>query len=527
MGRNRATHLAVIAIAIAWCFDQLFWMKVPGISFFIFVLIFLGGGAYLSWQAGVRPARRSLVLLGPILLFSSLTFFRQEPFTLLFDMLLAVGLLGVLAATWQGGQWARFSLADYVVNSVRLGFRVLTDPPQFFAAPPDRDATDRTEGANAGDPARAIKPVLVGLFLALPIVAFLAVLLASADPIFADRLGSVLALLRLEKLGEYLFRLFYIGVGAYLLSGVYLYSLLRSRDVKLLGEEEPWLPPFLGWVEGVIVLLSVDALFLLFVLIQLQYFFGGQENISQVGYTYSEYARRGFGELVVVALTSLLLFLGLSAISRREGRLPRRLFSGLGAGLVLLVGVFLISAFQRLLLYERAYGFTRLRTHTHVFIIWLGVLLLATVGLELAGRLRGFGLALVVAGLGFALSINLINVDGLIAAQNIQRARGGSELDTAYLMTLSTDAVPILEDRYRSTTGSPGLQDAIGVVLACRSAMERARPAEPWPSFHWSGYRARRIYQQLQDALSSYSATESVGRWMVTVRGEERPCPGN
>ena len=56
-------------------------------------------------------------------------------------------------------------------------------------------------------------------------------------------------------------------------------------------------PQFLGFTEAAVVLGAVVVLFALFVVIQFQYFFGGQTNIGVQGYTYSEYARRGFGEL--------------------------------------------------------------------------------------------------------------------------------------------------------------------------------------------------------------------------------------
>ncbi len=98
--------------------------------------------------------------------------------------------------------------------------------------------------------------------------------------------------------------------------------------------DKPRVPPFLGYTEAMIVLGSVTILFLAFVVIQFQYFFGGQSNISIEGYTFSEYARRGFGELVAVAFFSLLLLLGLGAITRRETENQRRVFSMLGAGLV-------------------------------------------------------------------------------------------------------------------------------------------------------------------------------------------------
>ena len=92
----------------------------------------------------------------------------------------------------------------------------------------------------------------------------------------------------------------------------------------------------------------------------------------------------------------------------------RRTFSGLGIGLVVLVAVILVSAFQRLLLYEEVYGFTRLRTYSHIFMIWVGVLLAVVVILEFIKRQRAFALASLFAAIGFVLTLNIINVDGLI-----------------------------------------------------------------------------------------------------------------
>ena len=255
---------------------------------------------------------------------------------------------------------------------------------------------------------------------------------------------------RIENLGQYIFRLIYILIGAYLLVGVYLHAIGPSRAEKLIGVEKPWLTPFLGWLEAVIVLGAVDLLFLFFVIVQFRYFFGGQTNIHIDGYTFAEYARRGFGELVAVAVISLMLFLGLSAITRRDTPRQRAIFSGLGIGLVVLVATILVSAFQRLLLYEAAYGFSRLRTYTHAFMVWVGILLLATVVLDLLGRLRGFALALVVVVVGFGLTISLINVDGLIVRQNVARAVAGWELDSGYLVGLSDDAVPALVDEFNT-----------------------------------------------------------------------------
>ena len=62
----------------------------------------------------------------------------------------------------------------------------------------------------------------------------------------------------------------------------------------------PALSRFLGFLESAIVINAVNGLFFLFVLIQLPYLFGGQPDIVEGRFTYAEYVRRGFGELVVV-----------------------------------------------------------------------------------------------------------------------------------------------------------------------------------------------------------------------------------
>ena len=86
-----------------------------------------------------------------------------------------------------------------------------------------------------------------------------------------------------------------------------------------------------------------------------------------------------------------------------------------------LVIVMLVSAFQRLVLYETGIWLLRLRTYTHVFMIWLAILLVAVVVLEILRRERVVGLAMVLASLGFVISLSLLNVDAFIVKQNIQR----------------------------------------------------------------------------------------------------------
>jgi hypothetical protein len=523
---KRASQMWLVVIVVAWFFDFLFWEKAVGISFPVFVSLALAGGFYVMWREGVRPAFSSLLLVLPLGYFTLMSAVRLELFTRFVDFSFTLGLMALLAVTFQGGRWLVYGPIDYAWGIIQLvgstfsrGLLLLTQPRKIEDVPNGQAQITTSAWGR-------VLPVLRGLVIALPIVVFFAALLASADLVFSRYLRDLLDFLNLEDLPEYLWRAFYILLLAYLLAGVYLHALFNSRDEKLIGYEKPLLPSFLGMTESAIVLGGVDLLFAAFVAIQFRYFFGGQANIHIDGYTYAEYARRGFAELVAVAFFSLLLFLGLSTIADRRTRRQRGWFSGLGLALVALVLVILASAFQRLLLYEQAYGFTRLRAYTHVFIVWLGLLLLTLVGLDLVKKLRYFWLAGVVAALGFGLTLNSLNVDVFIARQNVARALSGEEFDASYLTGLSADVIPVLIDLHSAGSLPEELKDRLGGVIACYDARRKQdQTPYPWQSFHFSRQRAIQWLEAYQPVLEDFPAyKDDNGALYVKVNGEVHYC---
>jgi hypothetical protein len=518
-------RLWLLAFALGWSFDLLFWnLSAAGISFPLFTILTLAGGVLLLWKNSIRPARETWYLLLPIGFFIIITFLRLEPLTAFLGYIFTLFLLAVFALTYQSGRWPLYSLADYFAGFFRLFFSLVAEPLIFQSKAAKARAEAEEQGEEKPKRASAFWPVARGLLFAIPVLAFFTVLLSAADLVFAQRVEDLVELFSLERLPEYIFRLIYIAMLAYALSGIFLHAAKPRPDEKLIGLEKPLIPAFLGFTESAIVLGSVNLLFASFVIIQFQYFFGGLQNITFDGYTYADYARNGFGELVTVAFFSLLLFLSLSAITRRDQGSQRQVFSGLGIFLVAMVGVMLISAFQRLILYEMAYGFTRLRTYTHVFIIWLGLLLLATILLELRNRQRIFGLAAIIASLGFAATLSLMNVDGFIVRQNVARHIQGDRLDVGYLASLSTDAVPALADLYQSPPTDPVTRDRVGAALACFNA-ENTQPGD-WRSFHLSRFHAGQLLASL--SLNAYQVEGSSGYNSVTTpRGEMYDCYSN
>jgi len=506
--------------ALGWAFDFLFWEKSPGINIALYVVLCLAAGILLLREDGHRPTRNALFLLPLIAFFAVMTFVRQEPMTVFLSVALILFLMGVFAISFLGGRWPLYSLLDYLKGFLSLLGSMIARPLGF-------SAEVRKEQAENGErSASQVWPVVRGILIALPIVAIFAALLGSADLVFGQRLEEFIELFNLENLPEYIFRLVYILMFAYAIAGVFLHAASQSKNDKLVGEGKSVVPSFLGFTEAAIVLSSVAALFAAFVLIQFQYFFGGQTNIQIDGYTFSEYARRGFGELVTVAFFSLLLILSASGVTRRETEIQRRVFSGLGIGIVTLVLVMLVSAFQRLVLYETAYGFSRLRTYTHVFMLWLALLLVAVVVLEILHRERAFALAAVIASLGFVLSLGIMNVDGFIVRQNVSRAVQGEEFDVSYLADLSSDAVPALAGAYQSQSLPAPVKEGVGAALACYSAeLKRDKDSLPWQSFHISRGNAVRILKSLESNLEKYQVDD--GDWYYRVKtpaGEEYSC---
>jgi hypothetical protein len=521
---NHKYRLIVTAILVGWSFDALFWEKSLGISFAIFIGISLGVGILLGRGEKTLPTRNSLLLMVPIVLLSIGTFIRKEPITTVTNIFMTLLLLGVFAHTYRIGDWLNYSLGDYILVFFNLLLSAFQKPwIQFSDRRANSNDTNGLEGKSSSKLQRVI-PTIRGLLLAIPVLMVFTALLASADPIFEKSLNDFIYLFTPENLPEYIFRGFYIFILGYILAGIYIHAYTQEKREKLFGEEKPWLPRFLGFTESIIVIGGIDLLFSIFVGFQFKYFFGGTKNINIEGFTYAEYARRGFSELVIVAFFSLLLFLGLSTISRRESAIQQKIFSGTGIGMFFLVAIILISAFQRLSLYEQAYGFTRLRTYSHVFMIWLGILLATVVILELINKQRKFALAALCASFGFVLSLNIINVDNFIVHQNIQRATEGEKLDAYYFTSLSSDAIPGLFNALDNPDINENDKIDLTAVLACKS-MEMAEKKQVWSSYHYSDAKAENLLISNQDELINVQVLKKDdGSLWVNANGKNQPC---
>jgi hypothetical protein len=517
--RNRFIAAVVLA---AWLYDFFFWKHTPGISVPLYIGFLITIGLVLAYGEGIRPAVHSYVIIVTILFFTAMLVTRLEPFTLAVSSLMILVLMVGLALSLRSGHWLRYRLVDWFIGFFRLLWGALSGGASLVRKPAKSENTESVPSDSQAGVKKQLggkwRPVLTGLFLALPVVLLFGWILSMADPVFAKLLNEWIAI---ERWPEYIWRGIYIALLAYLAAGIYLFAMFKGQDLSSSVTGDQASKKGLGGIEAITVLVCVNLLFAAFVAVQFQYFFGGQTNINIDGFTYAEYARRGFFELVLVAGLSLLLLLGLDIITRRNSDRQRNAYSALGVLLVGLVGIILYSAFVRLQLYEIAYGFTRLRTYTHVFIVWLGILLLITAIIEVMRKSYLFTSALLLVSLGFAASLVLLNVDGFIVRQNVMRATHGYELDVYYLTQLSDDAVPVMAD-FHSSHLNEKTRVALGAAFVCRQFQSNKNEIN-WRSHHFSRAAAQRALDGLEIPWDQYEYSPDERR-VTHAGGDQFTC---
>lgn len=514
---QRTILFLVVSLFLGWFFDYLFWEKSIGVNYAFFLTASLLGGFIVLLAEGYRPHSRSLWALIPFFFFATLTFLRREQLTQFLAYSFSLFSLGVLASTYHSGRWAQYILPDYVYRAIILIVGVLQRPAQYFF--------QLKRNPNPAAQKTPIGAILRGLTLALPIVLCFGSLLASADLVFGKMIND------LFDIDDFIFetipQIIRIAFYAVLAAGVFLYTFSKDRDIKLAGEDAPLVKTILGFTESSIVIGSVSVLFLLFVIIQFQYFFGGQSNIGVEGYTYSQYARRGFSELNLVSLFSLLLIIGLNILTHHETEKQRITYSSMSIFMVALVMVILVSSYQRLELAIDWHGYSRLRLYPRTYLVWLGALLITIAGLQIARKERYFTFAVVLASLGFAAHLSLLNVDQAIIKHNIPRFLEGKNLNVGHLSSLSADGVPALIEEFNNPNYPAELHEGIGAVLLCYINSNTIkyndfRPDDDWRSFNLSSWEAYNALEKIEPQLAGYKILKKHYPMIVTTPGNIR-----
>ena len=285
---------------------------------------------------------------------------------------------------------------------------------------------------------KRFRAALLGLVCAVPILGIVVPLLISSDAAFEGLVGSLDWSVGRNGL---------IALGFGGLSALLLFTLLFTSDrgprpmaaSTRKGTEPAAVATFLG---------IIGAVYVLYLVAQFAYFTDAFRGLLPMGFTVAEYARRGFFEMCgIVAINLCLIVLALGLCRKNEaGKVP---------GAVKLLALFLCffslvlvaTALSKMVLYMGSFGLTRLRLTTSVFMVFLGLVVLA-VGLRLfVKRLPVVQLA-VALGAVILIGLSVANVDGIVARYNVDAWKSGKldSLDVQMICRLGDGAVPVLTE---------------------------------------------------------------------------------
>ncbi len=385
-------------------------------------------------KLGLTLKRGSVFYMAAIMLLGISTFCTDDSRIIFFNKL-GIFLLTMSLLLKQYFDTAKWGLGKYLGSICLLAFAGIGEIGRPFS---DAKAY---RIAKAGRTDRRFWAVGLGLLAGVPLFFVVFLLLSGADALFRQMTAGVLDHISLGGILNIVFRIVFLFLAFYGLTSCLCKRKLRE-EVKERGTGEP--------LAAVTVTGMLTMLYLFFSGIQIFGLFLGKMKLPG-NYTYAQYAREGFFQLLAVSFLNLVIVL---VCLRFFGR--SRLLKTILTVMSLCTFVMIASSAMRMIIYIRYYNLTFLR----VLVLWalcLLALLFAGVLVNIFREsfpLFGYSVAVVTV---LYLALSFAHPDLIIAKVNVACASGGGAAgeegrtgparpchDYAYLSRLSADAAPVL-----------------------------------------------------------------------------------
>jgi len=283
--------------------------------------------------------------------------------------------------------------------------------------------------------------VFIGVLISIPLLLFLILILASADSVFAHIFKDMEKFIRWGTFFEDAFFIIPMAVAGFILPYSFIISVKkRSINVKA-GKSWNGEPIIATIVTG-----TISVVYVIFSMIQIYYLFLGNGTLPE-GYTYAEYAREGFFQLMFVSMLNMVIVLG-SLEFFKDSKVLHLLLTVVSGCTFIMIA----SSAYRMGMYIREYGLT----FTRFFVLWLLLVITSImIGLVVQIYKRNFNLfryCVIVVSVCF-IGLSLSHIDYFIAKYNLAMYSQNKMTDTDdylyseyvdydYLFTLSLDAAP-------------------------------------------------------------------------------------
>ncbi len=466
MSRSSKIQLLLYGAVTACTFTLFVMPERAGISIPLFVLI---QAVCLMFLA---PDKKRLFLLIPIGIFSLNCFFSAGNTWRSSNFILSMILLSSM-------------FMHYSFFSRSLGY-LLEIILRFFAPFTVFDLPLRWGSELSSGKTHMIKRIALALLLAIPFALLLIFVLSRADMVFSMKTDSLFTRLT----DGFRFRTVWLclcGVSAGLYAIGCLY--ISHTGIPLPAKEKKAIRCDLMIINTFLTVIL--AVYTLFVIIQFRYLFAG-DTLPQ-GLSYTEYARKGFFELLGLTGVNIFLILLVMHLTQETEGIWSKITHVLCHYLCAVTVVLLVSSFYRMYLYTADDGLTRLRLFVMGFLVFEAIGLLATFVYIAKPKFSITGVYLALALFYYCL-LNLIPTDNIIAQNQIDKYLSGKREAVDYIFTLSADAAPAMEVLYQKSDDASHPSRIIA-FLEDNTASDIPKR---WQRYNFSVVQAKKILERLQ-----------------------------
>lgn len=412
MENIKKLNFIIYGLLSAFLFSYLVMPENAGISVPIFTAI------QLVLLYFVVPDRKKLIFYAPIFLISLNPFLSASGIWDFTNFIVIIFLFSALLLDFD----IRDTTSDYFVSVLENVF----NPLRHFAVP----VTWLKEIKNSK--VALLKRILLAALVTLPCIIVITALLSFADMIFSHGVLSILNNIEMYISFNVLFKIAWsIFFGFYLFGLVYT-AHLREESKKWMHHEKKH-----DFLIITVLLISILIIYTIFVIIQFRYLFAG--SALPYGLTYTEYARKGFFELLILSGVNVLIILFSVNFSTKFTGIKIKIIKTLCAYLCTVTVIMLVSSFYRMMLYGTDDGLTRLRFFVFGFLIFECIGLLITYFYIFKPKFNIVAVYFIIA-LIYYVALNLVPTDYFVAKNQVDRYQVGKKAGIDYIVTLSPDA---------------------------------------------------------------------------------------
>lgn len=475
-------HIVLASIAVGVIFNYFFRGKSAGLSYPVFAIVMTLFYFFSSRERSIKNKRYGFAALG----FSfaiSLSFFihSNEVLNAINVMLVPVLLTtAFILIRYDNFKWYKIGFIARIAKRLFvLPFENMLKPFRFIKI--NRGDRKKTKLSSTQ------KNILKGLGISLPLIFIIILLLSSADMVFGYYITNFFRVFPKLNFNDAMADIVVILL-AFIYAFGYIWSFKYSGDSKVYEEREAarkWEP-----VTILTIIFLMDIVYLLFSVVQFSYLYGGGQNILPNGFTYAEYARRGFFELVLVTIINFSILLCCIKYMKKDNRRVDIVSKISLTLLVLFTGNMLFSANFKMSLYETTYGYTYLRVFVHIFLLLLFILFIISLAALWIEKVPVAKLS-IIAALSMYIILNYMNVDAFIAKRNIERFYSTGKIDVYYLSSLSYDAMPEIKKLENESKLSSGDRQVLNKYF--KNTKDRLSNKKSWVEFNLSKYKALKL----------------------------------